>query len=158
MYKRQKQRKEVGQQTIEAVGGLAGALGKLAGDSKGLAVAEATISTYLGATKALAAGAGTPLGYINAAAVIATGMANVKSILKTKVEGEKGGASVDISSGGRNAVGGTIAAGLPNEVGLGEVVSSINNQNGQPVQAYVIGQEVTDSQEAQTYLNNQRTL
>ena len=153
-----KAKKDTGTATIAAVGNLAGALGKLAGDSKGLAVAEATISTYLGATKALAAGAGTPLGYINAAAIIATGMANVKSILKTKVEGEKGGASVDISSGGSNAVGGTIAAGLPSATGLGDVVNSINSQNGQPVQAYVIGQEVTDSQEAQTYLNNQRTL
>jgi len=143
--------------TLAGVANLAGALGKLAGDSKGLAVAEATISTYLGATKALAAGAGTPVGYINAAAIIATGLANVKTILSTKVEGEKGG-SGGVPSGGVPSMGGSIAAGVPASIGLGDIVGSLESQSSTPMQAYVIGQDVTDSQEAQTYINNQRTL
>ncbi len=141
-------------ETLAAVGGLAGSLGKLAGDSKGLAVAEATISTYLGATKALAAGAGTPIGYINAAAIIATGLANVKTILSTDV-GDGGGGSVP---SGVSSVGGNIAASIPAATGLGDVVDSINGQANQPVEAFVIAQNVTDSQEAQSYINNQRTL
>jgi len=141
-------------ETLAAVGSLAGSLGKLAGDSKGLAVAEATISTYLGATKALAAGAGTPIGYINAAAIIATGLANVKTILSTDV-GDGGGGSVPSGVG---SVGGNIAASIPAATGLGDVVDSINGQANQPVEAFVIGQNVTDSQEAQSYINNQRTL
>lgn len=142
---------------LAAAGNLAGALGQLAGDSKGLAVAEATISTYLGATKALAAGAGTPIGYINAAAIIATGLANVKTILSTKVEGEKGGAG-GVPSGGLPSMGSGIAASVPASIGLNDVVNSIEGQNNAPMQAYVIGQEVTDSQEAQMYINNQRAI
>ena len=140
--------------TLAAVGGLAGALGKLAGDSKGLAIGEATISTYLGATKALAAGAGTPVGYINAAAIIATGLANVKTIMSTDVGSGGGGGSVPNAG----SVGGNIAASIPAATGLDDVVGSINGQGDSPIQAYVISQEVTDSQEAQTYINNQRTL
>jgi len=139
--------------TLAAVGGLAGALGKLAGDSKGLAIGEATISTYLGATKALAAGAGTPVGYINAAAIIATGLANVKTIISTDVGSGSGGSVPNVGS-----IGGNIAASIPAQTGLGDVVDTINGQGQQPVQAYVISQEVTDSQEAQAYINNQRTL
>ena len=139
--------------TLAAVGGLAGALGKLAGDSKGLAIGEATISTYLGATKALAAGAGTPVGYINAAAIIATGLANVKTIISTDVGSGSGGSVPNVGS-----VGGNIAASIPAATGLGDVVDTINGQGDQPIQAYVISQEVTDSQEAQAYINNQRTL
>ena len=41
---------------------------------------------------------------------------------------------------------------------LGDVVDSINGQANQPIEAFVIAQNVTDSQEAQSYINNQRTL
>ena len=146
--------KDTNDATLSAVGSLAGSLGKLAGDSKGLAIGEATISTYLGATKALAAGAGTPVGYINAAAIIATGLANVKTIMSTDVGSGGGGGSVPNAG----QVGGNIAASIPAETGLGDVVGSINNQGQQPMEAYVISQTVTDSQEAQSYINNQRTL
>jgi hypothetical protein len=146
--------KDTNTETLAAIGSLAGSLGKLAGKSKGLAVGEATISTYLGATKALAAGAGTPLGYINAAAIIATGLANVKTILSTDV-GDGGGGSVP-SAGG--SVGGNIAASIPAATGLGDVVDTIAAQGQQPLEAFVISQNVTDSQEAQSYINNQRTL
>lgn len=145
--------KDTNNATLSAVGNLAGALGKLAGDNKALAIGEATISTYLGATKALAAGAGTPIGFINAAAIIATGLANVKTIISTDVGS---GSNGTIPSG--NSVGGNIAASIPAATGLDDVVGSINNQAEQPLQAYVISQEVTDSQEAQAYINNQRTL
>jgi len=145
--------KDTNDATLSAVGSLAGSLGKLAGDSKGLAIGEATISTYLGATKALAAGAGTPVGYINAAAIIATGLANVKSIINTDV-GSGGGGSVPNAG----QVGENIAASIPAATGLGDVVGSINSQGQQPMEAYVISQTVTDSQEAQSYINNQRTL
>ena len=148
--------KDTNNETLAAVGNLAGALGDLAGESKALAVGEATISTYLGATKALAAGAGTPIGYINAAAIIAAGLKNVKTILSTDVGGS-GGGSVP-SEGSVPSVGGNLAASIPAATGLGDVVNSVNAQGQQPVEAFVISQTVTDSQEAQSYINNQRTL
>ena len=148
--------KDTNNETLAAVGNLAGALGDLAGESKALAVGEATISTYLGATKALAAGAGTPAGYINAAGIIVAGLANVKTILSTDVGGS-GGGSVP-STGGTPSVGGNLASSIPAATGLGDVVNSVNAQGQAPVEAFVISQTVTDSQEAQSYINNQRTL
>ncbi|MDG1858769.1 MAG: hypothetical protein P8I94_06685 [Emcibacteraceae bacterium] len=137
---------------LAAAGQLAGALGQLAGDNKELAVAQAIIQTYLGANTALAS-APPPVNFISAAAVIASGLANVKNILSTDVGGGSGGSVPNISS-----VGGNIAASIPAATGLGDVVESINGQANQPVEAFVIAQNVTDSQEAQSYINNQRTL
>ena len=148
--------KDTNNETLAAVGSLAGALGDLAGESKALAVGEATISTYLGATKALAAGAGTPVGYINAAAIVVAGLKNVKTILSTDVGGSGGGSAP--SAGGTPSIGGNLAASIPASTGLGDVVNSVNAQGQAPVEAFVISQTVTDSQEAQSYINNQRTL
>ena len=56
------------------------------------------------------------------------------------------------------SVGSDLAASIPAATGLGDVVNSVNAQGQQPVEAFVISQTVTDSQEAQSYINNQRTL
>ena len=146
---------------VAAFGQLAGALGALAGDNKELAAAEAIIQTYLGATKAF--GQGGVVGFVTAAAVIAAGLANVKKIYDTDIpSGEAAGGSIPsgISSGGGNvpSVGSSIAAAIPTETNLTDVVSSVNNRNQEPIRAYVVAQEVTDSQEANAYLNNQKTL
>jgi hypothetical protein len=138
---------------LAAYGQLAGALSKLAGENKALAVAEALINTKLGVTRALGS-APPPINFISAAAVLAAGLSNIKDIVKTKVPGGGGGAS----GGGVPAVGSNIAASLPTQTNLSDVVSSVNQSNQEPIRAYVIGQDVTDSQEAQSYLNNQKTL
>ena len=139
---------------LAAFGQLSGALSTLAGENKELAAAEAIIQTYLGANKAF--GQGGVLGFVTAAAVIAGGLANVKKIYDTKLPSGGGGAS----SGGGSvpSVGSNIAASLPTQTNLSDVVSSVNQSNQEPIRAYVIGQDVTDSQEAQSYLNNQKTL
>ena len=138
---------------LAALGALAGALGALAGENKELAAGQAIIQTYLGATKAF--GQGGPLGFVGAAAVIAAGLANVKKIYATKLPASSGGGG---GGGSVPSVGSNIAASLPSQTNLTDVVSSVNNRNQEPVRAYVIGQDVTDSQEAQSYLNNQKTL
>ena len=138
---------------LAAYGQLAGALSKLAGENKALAVAEALINTKLGVTRALGS-APPPINFISAAAVLAAGLSNIKDIVKTKVPGGGGGAP----GGGVPAVGSNIAASLPTRANLDDVVGSVNNTNQQPIKAYVIGQDVTDSQEAKSYLDNQKTL
>ena len=152
-----KRKKKITQEQVlaemEAYGKLAGALGKLAGDNKALAVAEALINTKVGVTRALSS-APPPINFISAAAVLAAGLSNIKDIVKTKVPGGGGGAS----GGSVPAVGSNIAASLPTQTNLSDVVSSVNQNNQEPIRAYVIGQDVTDSQEAQSYLNNQKTL
>ena len=67
---------------LEAFSGLAGALSSLAGDNKALAVASAVIDTYVGANKAFAQG-GT-VGFATGAAVIAAGLNNVRTILANR--------------------------------------------------------------------------
>lgn len=149
--------KENTEAQLGAFGQLAGALSTLAGENKELAAAEAIIQTYLGANKAF--GQGGVAGFVSAAAIIAAGLSNVQKILSTDVgsSGGGGGGSVaGISAGG--VQGGDIAQTIPLGTNLGDVVSSIEEQGQQPVQAYVISQDVTNSQEAQTYINNQSTL
>ena len=135
-------------ESISVFGGLSSALSSLAGDNKELAAASAIIDTYAGANKALAQGG--ILGIVSAATIIATGLANVKKIYDTEVP-NAGGGSVP-------SAGATISANVPRQATLSDVASRIGQSNQQPVRAYVIGQDVTDSQEAQAYLNNQKTL
>jgi hypothetical protein len=129
---------------------------KLAKRGQKIAAAQAIIDTYLGATKALAT-LPPPAGYIAAAATIVAGLANVKTIFAQDVGGGAGGGSVP-SGGGVPSIGGNLASSIPAATGLGDVVNSVNAQGQQPVEAFVISQTVTDSQEAQSYINNQRTL
>ena len=145
--------KDLKDQELAAFGQLAGALSSLAGDNKELAAASAIIDTYTGANKAFAQGG--ILGFVSAAAIIAAGLGNVKKIYSTKVPASSGGGG---GGGSVPAVGSNIAASLPTQANLSDVVSSVNQSNQEPVRAYVIGQDVTDSQEAQSYLNNQKTL
>lgn len=137
---------------LQAGAQLAGALSSLAGDNKELAVASAIIDTYVGANKAFAQG-GT-LGFITGAAVIAQGLANVRTILSTDVPGTSGGSSQSIPTGG--SIGSSIGQAVPVNANLNDLINQ-GNAN-EPVQAYVISQEVTDSQEAQQYINNQTRL
>jgi len=154
-----KRKKKITQEQVlaemEAYGKLAGALGKLAGDNKALAVGEALINTQVGVTRALSA-APPPINFIQAAAVLASGISSVKSIMSTKVGGGSSGGSAPTTSVPSIATG--VASNIPKETNLDDVVGSIDNSNTQPIKAYVISQEVTDSQEAQSYLNKQSTL
>lgn len=137
---------------LSAASQLAGALGALAGESKELAVASAIIDTYVGANKAFAQGGA--LGFISAAAVIAGGLANVRNIMQTEVKGSGGGASASIPSA--SPIGNTIGQAIPVNANLNDLVNQGNDTP--PVQAYVISQEVTDSQEADLYIKTQTVL
>ena len=137
---------------LSAASQLAGALGALAGESKELAIASAIIDTYVGANKAFAQG-GT-IGFITAAAVIAGGLANVRNIMQTEVKGSGGGASASIPSA--SPIGNTIGQAIPVNANLNDLVNQGND--APPVQAYVISQEVTDSQEADLYIKTQTVL
>ena len=80
----------------QVVGNALGALSQLAGEEtaagKALAIAQATIDTYAGATKALAAYP-PPFNFIAAGAVVVAGLLNVKKILSVKVPNDQGGAA-----------------------------------------------------------------
>ncbi len=59
---------------------------------KAIAVAQAIINTYQGATRAL--GQGGVLGFVGASAVIAAGLVNVKKIVSTNIPSAKGTGAV----------------------------------------------------------------
>ena len=137
---------------LAAASQLAGALSQLAGDNKELAIAGAIIDTFAGANKAFRQG-GT-IGFVTAAAVIAAGLANVRNIMQTEVKGSGGGSSASIPSA--SPIGNTIGQAIPVNANLNDLVNQGND--APPVQAYVISQEVTDSQEADLYIKTQTVL
>jgi len=140
---------------LEAGAQLAGALSSLAGDNKELAVASAVIDTYVGANKAFAQGG--VAGFITGAAVIAAGLNNVRTIMSTDVKGSGGG-----GGGGSTSIPSvpplaqTLGQAVPQNGNINDLVNQGNSN--EPIQAYVISQDVTDSQEAQNYIQNQTTL
>ena len=137
---------------LSAASQLAGALSSLAGESKELAIASAIIDTYVGANKAFAIAG--PVGFLTGAAIIAQGLANVRNIMQTEVKGSGGGASASIPSA--SPIGNTIGQTIPVNANLNDLVNQGNDTP--PVQAYVISQEVTDSQEADLYIKTQTVL
>ena len=128
---------------LEAYSGLAGALSSLAGENKELAIAQAVIDTYVGANKALAQGGA--LGFISAAAIITTGLANVRKIMQT-----------DVGSGGS---GGTVAAETPAPQMLsGSFALSATQPEQQPIQAFVVTDDMTNSQDKLAAIRRRATI
>ena len=145
----------------EEVGGAIGQLSAIAGEGtaagKALGVASATIDTYVGANKAIAKGGFA--GIAQAIAIIATGLSNVKTILSTKVPKSTVGG---VSTGG----GGEATPALPappsfNIVGATEtsqLADAIGGQTQQPVQAYVVANDVTTAQSLENNIVEGATL
>ena len=129
---------------LEAFSGLAGGLQALAGESKELAIAQAIIDTYVGANKAFAQG-GT-VGFVTAAAVIASGLANVKTIMEQDVGGGGGG-------GGGGSAPATPAPQMMS--GAFELSGGIKPE---PVKAFVVTDEMTNSQDQLANIRRRATI
>ena len=134
-------------QTIGAAGQLAGALSSLAGDNKALAVASATIDTYVGATKAFAQGGA--LGFISSAAIIASGLGNVKRILSTDV-GSGGG-------GGGGAMPSVQAQAPAPQFSTGQFELK-GGGTQQPIEAFVLTDSMTSSQDRLSSIRRRATI
>lgn len=144
----------------EAVGGAIGTLAGIAGEGtaagKALGVASATIDTYVGANKAIAQGG--IGGIASAIAIIATGLTNVKTILSTKIpKTNVGGASV-----GGGASGGSIptppAFNVVGSSDSNQLADAIGGQSQQPVQAFVVANDVTTAQSLQNNIVEGATI
>ena len=128
----------------------------LAGDNaeaqKGIGIAQAIIDTYTGANKALAQGG--IAGPIAAAGIIASGLANVKTIISTKIPKASGsaagvGAQAQQQPPSFNIVGATETSQLAEAVG---------SQTQQPIQAYVVSNDVTTAQSLENNIVEGATL
>ena len=135
---------ETKMKNVDAINGALNGLSALAGDNaeaqKGIGIAQAIIDTYTGANKALAQGG--IAGPIAAAGIIASGLANVKTIISTKIPKTSGssagvGAQAQQQPPQFNIVGATETSQLAEAVG---------SQTQQPVQAYVVANDVTTAQ------------
>jgi hypothetical protein len=157
-----KYKEDVKEATIALAGQTLDLLGSLAKEgsalAKGVAVSQAIMDTYKGATAAYAAGssvggpAGIVLGPLMAGIAIASGLANVKKILSTK--------PIETSAGGGGA-----SAAVPTAPSFNLVAGTGSNQiaeglagQRQPLQAYVVSGAVTNAQQMQRNIVDDASL
>lgn len=129
---------------LQAYSDLAGALSSLAGENKALAVAQAIIDTYAGANKAFAQGG--VAGFVSGAAIIASGLANVRKILNTDVGTGGGGGSVPSDTG------------TPAPEMLSGSFTLGGTPEPQPVQAYVVTDDMTNNQNKLANIRRRATI
>lgn len=139
-----------------ALGTLASAVGEATVAGKALSIAQATVDTYAGANKALATYP-PPFGAIAAGTVVLAGLLNVKKILSVKVpKAGPGGASSGAVSApnisfSQPSVGAPQIGATAGQNGTlaGIVGNALNQNNSQlrPIQAYVVGDQVTSQQQ-----------
>ena len=146
--------REITSKNLAATENVLNSFGELAGEQtvagKGLAIASATINTYRGVSDALAAVTVTPfetaLKFANAGAILANGLSNVKKIVSVKVPSTGGG-----GGGAGSAPSGGAAPTPPsfNVVGASETSvlgDAVASQTNEPVQAYVVSNDITTAQ------------
>lgn len=142
-----------------ALGDISGVLGQETETGKALAVASSLINTYASITGQLKAfsGVGVP-GYAIAQAVATgvVGFANVKKILATKVPGGKGGGG--ISTGGASITTQPPSFNIVGATETSQLAEAVGSQTQQPVQAYVVANDVTTAQSLENNIIEGATL
>lgn len=133
---------------MSAYAKLTGALGVLAGENKALAVAAAIMDTYAAVNGALAQGKGTPLAFIQAATVLATGLANVRKIMEVDTGGAGG------SAGG----GASTSSAIPDSKMMSGSFSLNQGQAVEPLQAYVVSDDITNNQNKLAIIRRRATI
>ena len=132
---------------ISAYSGLTSALGALAGENKALSVATAIMDTYAAANSVLKdptlIG---PSRWVSAAAVIATGLANVRTILQTEVPGGGGGG------------GGGATPSAPAPQMMSGAFDLSGGQAPEAMRAYVVTDEMTNSQNQLANIRRRATI
>lgn len=146
--------------TKDTLGKLSTIFGESSKAGKAFAVAQALINTYQGITAELATKAITPyeigLKVVNVAYIAKTGFDSVKKILATPTNASGGGGSAS----GLSGVGGSAPQMTPqfNVVGNTGVNALANSINQQPIQAYVVAQNVTSAQSMNRNIVQSATL
>lgn len=123
--------------TSNALSSLTQLVGEQTAMGKSLAVAQAIIDTYTGATKAFAQGG--VLGYIGAAGVVAAGLANVRKIVSTQIPGQSDSGSMPSAGPSVSIIGGTADPSV-------QMASSLNKSLNKPAKAYVVGNDMSSQQ------------
>ncbi len=148
----------------DALGSFAELAGKETAAGKALAISQALISTYLGAQSSYASLASIPyvgpaLGFAAAGAAVVGGFKQIQAIKSVKVP--KGG-----GGGGASGGAGAAASAAPkppsfNIVGASDtnqLADAVAGQENQPVQAYVVANDVTSAQSLQNNIVEGSTI
>lgn len=150
-------------ETADALGKLGEIVGKETAAGKALAIAQALINTYQGATEALKQKSTLPSPFdfaakaINVAAIIASGLKAVKAITAVKVPGGGGGVSAptySITGGGAPPI--SPAAPQAQLTQLDQ--RSINQLGSATNRSYVVESDITNSQERIRRINRAARL
>jgi DNA repair exonuclease SbcCD ATPase subunit len=145
-----------------ALSDVSGIIGKETAAGKAMAVAASLISTYSSIAGQLQAFSKVPVpGYAIAQAIAtgAVGLANVKKIISTKVPKSSGGGGASVPSVGGAAA--TPQAPSFNIVGATEtsqLAEAVGSQTQQPIQAYVVANDVTTAQSLENNIVEGATL
>lgn len=143
-------------ETADVLTNLGALVGKQTVAGKALGIATALINTYVGVSEALKQKSTLPSPYdyvakaVNVAAILATGFKSVKAITAVKVPGGGGGGgsapSMSAAGGGAAGGGGGSAPSfnVVGNSGVNQIAQTLGAQ--QPVQAYVVANNVTTQQ------------
>jgi hypothetical protein len=131
-------------------------IGRETAAGKALAIAQATINTWLGVTEVLKQKsvlpepAATISKIVNAATIVASGLSAVRNIVKTRVPGGGGGAP---TGGGGRLAAAPIAANLSPQTQLQlQNQQAINNMGNQSMRAYVLNSDIRNNNQRNAYL------
>jgi hypothetical protein len=143
------------QQSLAIIGSL---VDQNSAAGKAIAVTQAIINTYQGATKAIAQGG--IFGPVAAAATIAAGLISVKKIVSTKVPSAKGTGSVPNMGGGSMSISSApISPSAPIQNTVTQLdQSSINRMGSAAGRAYVVESDITNQQEKIVRINRAARL
>jgi hypothetical protein len=142
-------------QSLSIIGGL---VDQNSAAGKAIAVTQAIINTYQGASKALAQGG--IFGPVAAAATIAAGLINVKKIISTKVPSAKGTGNVaDSGSPSMSMSAAPISPSAPIQNTVTSLSQQSINQMGSAAgRAYVVESDITNQQEKIIRINRAARL
>lgn len=149
-------------ETANVMGQVSELIGKDTVAGKALAISQAIINTYLGASEALKQKSTLPSPFdvvakvANVATIIATGLKTVKAITSVKVGARGGGGGSAPSMGGLSATVQQPQFNVAGNAGVNQIASTLANQ--QPIKAYVVGKEVSTQQSLDRNIVKNATL
>ena len=127
----------------------AGAVNRLAGENKAVSASMALINTYLAVTEVMKDPTipSTALKFITAGTVLANGLANVRTILST-----------DVPGGGGGGMSGSPASGSPAPQMMSGAFDLSGVDAPEPIQAYVVTDDMTNSQDKLQTIRRRSTI
>lgn len=146
-----------------ALSDISGVLGQETQAGKGIAIASSLVNTYASIAGQLNAFSGVPVPGYAIAQAIATGvvgLANVKKIASVKIPNSKGGGG-GAGAGSLPSAGGASQPPAFNIVGASDtnqLADAIGGQSQQPIQTYVVANDVTTAQSLQNNIVEGATI